>query len=228
VWTSILVLSAAAVITAGAAYWVLRAYRRAGGGANSPGPALMAGAAVAMAALVIYLVVGRPELPDAPFAERLAALQDRDPRSYTAEEALAVLTEAAREHPNDPLPYFYSGEVLLGQGRAEEAARAYDAALRRDPRSAQTLVGLGRAIVQMEGAVTPEALAAFQQAGEIGDDPVPWIYQAMAAMERDDAAETRRLWGEALVRMAPDDPRRAMAQRMASGELPEAEPNPGR
>jgi hypothetical protein len=44
-------------------------------------------------------------------------------------------------------------------------------------------------MVSIEGRVTPEALALFQQAGALSDDPAPWIYQAMAAMEngRDDA-----------------------------------------
>lgn len=212
------VLLAGALLCAGAAFWVLRAYRRAGGGARTAFPALTACAAVGVATLGAYLLIGHPEMPGAAYAQRLDALKQRDPATYNVDEALALLHEAGREHPNDALPHFYSGQLLLNQGRAQEAARAFDAALRREPQLAEAMMGLGRAMVRMEeGRVSPEALALFQQAAQLTDDPAPWIYQAMAAMEQDREADARRLWGEALARMAPDDPRREMAQRMARG-----------
>jgi cytochrome c-type biogenesis protein CcmH len=212
------VLLVGALLCAGAAFWVLRAYRRAGGGARTAFPALTACAVVGIATLGAYLLIGRPELPGGAYAQRLEALKQRDPTTFTIDEALAVLHEAAREHPNDPLPHFYSGQLLLNQGRAQEAARAFDAALRREPQLAEAMMGLGRAMVRLEGGrVTPEALALFQQAAQLTDDPAPWIYQAMAAMEQNRQDDARRLWGEAFTRMAPDDPRREMAQRMARG-----------
>lgn len=217
-WSSLSVLLVGAVLTAGAAFWALRAYRNAGGGAQSGRMALAACAATALVALGAYLVIGRPELPGAPYEARLEALKQRDPATFTPDEALAVLGEAAKANPRDPLPHFYSGQLLLDQGRAQEAARAFDAALRREPGLAEAMMGLGRALVRMEdGRVTPEALALFQQAGDLIDDPAPWIYQAMAAMEENRDADARRLWGEALARMTPDDPRREMAQRMSRG-----------
>ncbi len=212
------VLLVGAALAAAAAFWVLRAYRRAGGGARTAFPALAACGAVGIAALAVYMIIGRPELPGASYAARLEALQQRDPTTYTVDAALAVLHASARERPHDPLPHFYMGQLLLNQGRAQEAARAYDAALRREPELAEAMLGLGRSLVVIEqGRVTPEALALFQQAARHTDDPAPWIYQAMAAMELNDQTETRRLWGEALARMAPDDPRREMARRMSGG-----------
>lgn len=217
--TALPIFLVAAVLTAAAAFWVLRAYHAGGGGTRSAWPALAACGAVALATLVTYLIVGRPELPDAPYAERLAALRTRDASSFTAEEALAVLDQAAKQHPREALPHFYSGEIFLGEGQAQEAAREYDAALRRDPNMAEAMMGLGRAMVRINGAVTPEALAQFQRAAELRPtDPAPWIYQAMAAMQDNRAADVRRYWGEALRRMAPEDPRREMARRMANGE----------
>jgi cytochrome c-type biogenesis protein CcmH len=217
VWSSLAVLLIAAVLTAGAGFWVLRAYRRAGGGMRSPIPALAACGAVALTALTTYLAVGRPELPDAPYAARLEALKARDLATLTFDEALAILHDRSRTDPSDPLAHLYSGELLLRMGRAQEAARAYDQALRRDPQLAEAMIGLGRSLVTIDGRVTPEALALFQQAGALTDDPGPWIYQAMAALEAGDEAASRGFWGEALARMAPEDPRREMAARMASG-----------
>jgi len=222
VLNSLVVLLIAAVLTAGAAFWVLRAYRRAGGGAGNAVPALAACFVVGVIGLGVYLVIGRPEMPDAPYAARLEALKQRDPTSYTHEEALAILDEAAHEHPNDPLPFLYSGQVLLDQDRPAEAARAYDAALRRDPELAEAMLGLGRAMVRMDGGqVSPEALALFQRAGERLNDPTPWVYQAMAAMQAGQDREAGRFWGEALQRMSPDDPRRQMAGQFASGQRPQ-------
>ncbi|QGZ95580.1 tetratricopeptide repeat protein [Terricaulis silvestris] len=217
-WSSLAVLLVGAVITAAAAFWVLRAYRRAGGGVRSRMPALMLCAIVSVAALGVYITIGRPELADAPYAERLEALKQRDPSTFTADETLAILRETARANPRDPLPLFYSGQLLLGQSRYREAAAAFDSALRRDPRLAEAMLGLGRALVRIEdGRVTPEALALFQQAGALTNDPAPWIYQAMAAMEENREADARAFWSEAYTRMAPDDPRRDMARQMGAG-----------
>lgn len=210
-WPSLAVLLIAALLTAGAAFWVLRAYRGAGGASASPRPALAACAAVALVGLGIYLAIGRPELPDAPYAARLEALRERPRSTYGAEEWLAVLSDDARLNPHDPGPYFFQGEILLRLNRPAEAARAFDSALRREPRLGEAMTGLGRAVVRMEGRLTPEALTLFEQASALTDDPAPWLYQAWAAMEAGRDADARRFWGEAVRRMAPDDPRRAMA-----------------
>jgi cytochrome c-type biogenesis protein CcmH/NrfG len=177
-------------------------------------------AGVSVVALGVYLLNGRPDLEGAGYASRLEALRQRSPETYTLDEALAVLAEGARYDPSDARPHLFAGEILLANGRAEEAARSFDAALRRDPRSAEALLGLAKATVAVQGGFTPEALAMFQQAGEMSDDPAPWLYQAMAAMEQGKPAEARLLWGEALSRMGPDDPRREMARRFASGQQP--------
>jgi len=206
------VLLAGALLCAGAAFWVLRAYRRAGGGARTAFPALVACALVGFATLGAYLLIGRPELSGAAYAERLEALKGRDPGTYTAEEALAVLHEAARENPDDPLAHFYAGELLLRLNRPQEAARAYDAALRREPRLAEAMIGLARAIVQIEGRVTPEAFDLFDTASALSDDPRPWLYMAMHAAEQDDAAAVSRYASEASARMAQDDPRQQMVR----------------
>lgn len=212
-WASLSVLGIAAVLTAAAAYWVLRAYRRAGG--SSVRAAFAACGAVAVAALTIYLVLGRPELPGQAYAMRIEALKQRDPNTYTGEEWLALLEAKAKEDPADALAHFYAGQILLQQNRPQEAARAFSAALRREPELAEAMLGLGQALIQIDGAITPQALALFEQASALSQDPAPSIYLATAAMERGDDVAARRYWGEALVRMSPDDPRREMAAQMS-------------
>lgn len=220
-WTPFIVILVGALLAAGAAFWTLRATRRAGGDAKTGRMVLLALGAVSVVALGVYLANGRPDLDGGAYAERLEALHGRAPDSYTVDEALAVLAEGARENPTDPRPHLYAGEILLANGRADEAQRSFDAALRRDPQSADALLGLAKATVAVAGGFTPEALAMFQQAAELAaDDPTPWLYQAMAAMEQERSADAQRLWGEALSRMSADDPRREMARRFASGQQP--------
>ncbi len=222
---ALFVLLAAAVLTAGAAFWVLRAYRRAGGGANTAVPALGACGGVAIVALVAYLAVGRPEMPDAPYTERLnaliAAVQSPTPPMMRPDEELAIWTHFSRQQPNDVTPHLRAAGLLLGLGRAREAAVEYDKVLRLQPESADALLGMGRALVSIAGRVTPEAQAYFAQAGARSNDPAPWIYQAMVAMQEDNLPDSQRLWGEALRRMTPEDPRRAMAERFSRGQFGE-------
>lgn len=208
------VLLVGALLCAATAFWVLRAYKRAGGGARSAFGALTACAIVGVLTLGAYLVIGRPELGGFAYAQRLEELKQRDPTTYTADEALAVLAEAAREDTQDPLPHFYAGQLLLNQARPREAAREFESALRREPRLAEAMVGLGRALVQINGQVTQEALDLFETATTLSDDPAPWLYLAMHAAEQGDAENLRRYANEAGSRMAADDPRQEMIREL--------------
>jgi cytochrome c-type biogenesis protein CcmH/NrfG len=213
VWNAVTVLMIAAVLVGGAAFWGLRAYRRAGGAKGRA--ALIACAAVSLVALGAYLAIGRPDLRGAPYQTRIAALQQRPLMSMAPDEILAVMAQNARAEPNNPMPHLISGEVYLRTGRPREAARAFETALRREPRQVAAILGLGEALVSIEGRFTPEALALFEQAGALTNDPAPWVYQAMAASEHGRTAEARRLWGEAYVRMSADDPFREQARRLS-------------
>jgi cytochrome c-type biogenesis protein CcmH/NrfG len=228
--TSLIILTLAAVLTAAAAFWGLRAYRAAGG-ANARA-ALIVCVAVAAATLGGYLWIGRPDLADGPYRARIDALMARlqattefDPAQYRADELLAVLHERARADNTDPMPHYFTGDLLYRMERPDEAARAFDQALRRDPNMAEAKLGLGRALVAIEGGrVSPEALALFQEAGATLNDPAPWMYQAMAAMQS--GRDPRPLWREALSRTPEDDPRRSMISQMLANPdaMPEALP----
>lgn len=208
------------LLAAGAAFWTLRAVRRAGGNAATGRLILVVCAAVSVVALGVYVINGRPELPGGAYAERVAALKQRPRETYSLDEWLAVLADNSRTNPADPWPHLATGEVLLRSNRPQEAARAFDAALRRDPRSVEALIGVARSIAEIEGRFTPEALAFLEQASSLTDDARPWLYRAMAAMEDGRDADARRLWGEAYTRMSADDPRREMARRFSLGQQP--------
>ena len=222
--TSFIVFIAGAVLVAAAAFWMLRAWRKADATAR-PVPALIVAALVAVTTLGVYIALGRPDLPDGAYAARMAALQARAQRenaNLTIDEVLALLEARAKAEPHSAEPLIYRGQVLLDAGDAQGAARAFDAALRRFPLSIEARMGLGRSLVVLdEGRVSPQALEIFREvADRRAGDPAPRIYLAMAAMQANQPAEARRLWGEAYERMDPNDPRREMARQMSRGQVP--------
>lgn len=86
-------------------------------------------------------LVGRPATPSAQedsFQRGLAALKEN-----RMENALAELTEAKREHPDDPRIRNFLGIVLVGLGKNEEAATEYREAIRLDPRMEDAYRNLG-------------------------------------------------------------------------------------
>jgi cytochrome c-type biogenesis protein CcmH len=203
----------AALLAAAAAWWVARAYGRAGGKAEA---ALLGIVFALLGAGALYLGIGRPELPDEPHAQRMAALMNKDPSALTANELLAVLDERARTDKDDARPLIFSGEILTQLGRPDIAISKFHAALARDPKAVGALVGLGRAqVVLDQGKVTDQAQKAFKQARALTpDDPIPWLYLALGASQEEAYAEAVTLWPEALKRLPSGDPRRQMAGQM--------------
>lgn len=208
----------AALIGLGAVLWPLRAFLRGGGG-GARAKALAAALATVACAFGVYLSAGKPAMADNPFAARIAALEaiaNDTPQALDNEQMLAILAARARRSPKEPQPHFFSGMIYASEGRFDEAARAYDAALRRDPANAATMIELGAAMVAMDGRiVSPEALALFQEAGRLRPDDVrPVFYQALAASQNGRKADALQLWPRVLSMLAPDDPRRQMANMM--------------
>lgn len=208
----------AALIGLAAVLWPLRAFLRTGGGADRAA-ALSAALATVACAFGVYLSAGKPAMADNPFATRIAALEAiaKDaPQRLDNEQMLAILAARARRSPAEPQPHFFSGMIYASEGRFEEAARAYDAALRRDRANAMTMIELGAAMVAIDGRiVSPEALALFQEAGRLRPEDVrPVFYQALAASQNGRKDEALQLWPRVLSMLAPEDPRRQMATMM--------------
>lgn len=212
------VLSFGALAAAAACAWVARAYARAGG--QPGGSSLGACAGAAIAVLGLYLMIGKPTAAGQPHAERLETLRERVKTGGAAqlslEEQLALLQARTRTTPDDAQAQRLSGRVLAALGRDLEAARAFQASLRREPNDAATLLDLGRLSIRLnQGVMTPDTLALFERACELDpSDPAAWLYQAIAASEAGRRRDAERLWSETLTRLPPGDPRRDMAARM--------------
>ncbi|MET0545811.1 MAG: tetratricopeptide repeat protein, partial [Caulobacterales bacterium] len=113
---------------------------------------------------IFYMAIGKPTMPDQPFAARMAQLRHSDLLSLPAEAIEVMLQDALRRDPNDPRPHAFYGRVLMSEGRYDEALRAFMGALRRDPKFADALAGVGQSLLAINGAPTPEAIAALEAA----------------------------------------------------------------
>jgi cytochrome c-type biogenesis protein CcmH len=217
--TENLVVFAATALLLGLAAALLpfRAYVRAGG--MQPRLALWLALAAPVAAGALYLAVGRPGVRDAPYADRMEAIERAslvDPLQLGPEQLLAVLADRARKDPDNAEPHYLRGLVLRELQRDAAAARAFREALKRDPANANAMYELADAMARMQNRlVTPDILRlAAAAAAQKPDDPRAFFYPALAASQEGRRADALRLWPEVLKRLPEKDGRRAMVEMM--------------
>ncbi|RDJ22983.1 c-type cytochrome biogenesis protein CcmI [Bosea caraganae] len=116
---------------------------------------------VPLLALLLYGALGSPSHPDQPLSARLQSV----PSQQDFELALARIETHLAANPSDGRGWAVIAPVYLRQGRFDDAARAFAAAIRHDGTSADRLAGLGEArTFAAGGVVTGEALQAFSEA----------------------------------------------------------------
>lgn len=121
---------------------------------------------VPLFALLVYGALGSPSHSDQPLSARLQAA----PSQQDFELALARIETHLAANPTDGRGWAVIAPVYLRQGRFDDAARAFAAAIRHDGSSADRLAGLGEArALAAGGVVTGEALQAFKDA--VAADP---------------------------------------------------------
>jgi cytochrome c-type biogenesis protein CcmH len=188
----------------------------------------LAGAAP-LIALGIYLIVGSPQTPDQPFAERLKAWRAA-PDTLDPERMAAVLQQVAGEHPRDPAPLVYLSHADLAGGDFVGAEQAVRKAIRLDPNRGELWGMLGEILTDKAGLDgTPDARAAFLHASGLDPQlPGPRYYLARAQIAGGDVKGGLAAWRALSADLQPSDPRRAdlMAQIAAvekTGGLPSAQ-----
>ncbi|MGH7024660.1 MAG: c-type cytochrome biogenesis protein CcmI [Caulobacteraceae bacterium] len=203
---------------------------------GSPLIPLVVSAAVALAAVIIYFQVGSPNMPDQPFAARLARWRDH-PETAPPAALAATLNVIANERPCDIMPLRKLAGLDLGLGDADGAAHALRRAMIIEPNNAALAAMLGEVkVLQKNGALTADARALFERA--LKDDPAQpaaRYYLAKARIEDGDVAGGLADWRGLLAILPANDPRRAaleaqIAEVAQTGRLPPAEessqPNP--
>jgi cytochrome c-type biogenesis protein CcmH len=174
--------------------------------------------------LGLYLALGSPDVPDAPFAPRIAGPAEELPL-----DALIVKVEQhLKDEPNDLRGWEVLGPAYLRQGNFAGAVSAWSRAIALGGETASRLAARGEALVfAANGSLTPAARDDFAAAVKLeAEEPRAQYYLGLADIEdgKRDAAIAR--WTR-LLKDAPDDApwRRSIETELANlkGPGPTAE-----
>ncbi|MFH1557142.1 MAG: c-type cytochrome biogenesis protein CcmI [Pseudomonadota bacterium] len=178
---------------------------------------------VPLAAVGLYLMLGTPGLPGAPLAARLAAPPDRTD--------VAILVRKVEDHlaanPTDGQGYEILAPVYLRLGRVDDAVRAYAQAIRYLGDSSERRASLGEAlVVQADGIVTKDAVAAFQAALALDStSPRARYFLGLAAEQDGRKDQAAAIWTKLVQDSPPNAPWLGLV-RTALGRIDSPVPPP--
>jgi cytochrome c-type biogenesis protein CcmH len=197
-------------------------------------PALVAAAAAAVlapvTALVVYLVIGTPGLPDEPMSRRLAAWR-ADPQSLDPARLTVLLQSVVKQKPDDVEGLRFLAQAQLAANNPFEATRNLRRAVGLAPDRADLWALLGLAIMdESDGLVTADSQAALREALKRDPSmPLPRYYLGRGRIESGAPAEGLVLWRGLLQDLPPGTSERdALLQQIAAveqtGRLPQPAP----
>jgi len=210
------------------------------GGPKRYVPAFVVAVAAPVLAALLYNLLGRPDLPAQPMADRVAVLSaPAAPAAPAASGApspgaqqpdvgrmVQGLTDRLSQEPDDYDGWLLLGRSLIVLGRHDEAAGAYRraTALPEAEEDSTPHSGLAEALVfGAAGTVTPEAKASFEKALAIDPgDPGAQFYLAEARAQAGDLRAAFDGWLALARTSAVDAPwRDSLMRRMqaAANEL---------
>ncbi|AKI01201.1 cytochrome c-type biogenesis protein CcmI [Hoeflea sp. IMCC20628] len=155
-----------------------------------------------LAAVVTYLELGRPDLPQMPLAARLQA----QPEGTDIAMLIAQAERHLAENPRDGRGWDVVAPIYLRTGRFAESAAAFQKAISILGPSPTRLASLGEALFSAAGGVvTEEASLAFQTARELDStDPRPRFFLAVALAQSGKTTEARAAFN-GMLQSAPAD-----------------------
>jgi cytochrome c-type biogenesis protein CcmH len=179
--------------------------------------------------LILYLSFGSPGLPGRPLAARLQAPVD----SQKITALVARVEARLREHPEDGQGWDVIAPVYLKHQRFQEAAQAYQHALRLLGEDTRRLEGYGEALaLASNGIVTEQARGALEAALARDASLLKARFWLAVAKEQDGLyREAAAAWRDMLERGDENAPWRPMIEgrlqmadaRAASGGAPQGQ-----
>ena len=167
--------------------------------------------------LALYLTYGSPSLPDQPLEARLKEA----PATQQIAGLVARVEARLRNHPEDGTGWDVIAPVYLRQRRYQDAAEAYERAIRILGESVPRLAGYGEALVLQNNGIVPEAARrAFETV--LASDRTqlkPRFWLAMAKEQDGQLTEAAAAWREMLKLGSANAPwRKVVEQRLHAVE----------
>ncbi|MGL4488950.1 MAG: c-type cytochrome biogenesis protein CcmI [Rhizobiaceae bacterium] len=150
----------------------------------------------------LYAAIGAPNMPDQPIAARLNVAP--------ADASMEVLVAKAEAHlaanPNDGRGWGVIAPIYLRVSRFEDAVRAFQMAGKLNGPAAAYEIGIGQALIGMNGGRTnDQARAAFKRAVDIDPaNPEPKLLLATDLAQQGKFPEAKAAF-EAMLASAPAD-----------------------
>src|SRR5665213_937416 len=155
-------------------------------------------------AVLLYLVLGSPQLPGQPLAARL----------QVPDEANSIASQIARverhleQTPDDGRGWEVIAPVYMRLGRFDDAVRAWRNAIRLNGPSSAREAEFGEAqVAAANGVITAEAKAAFERALALdAQNVMARFYMGMAADQDGRRADADKIWRDLLASAPPGAP----------------------
>ena len=159
------------------------------------GPMLQLGAAALLVGAAGYALDGYPEVQGAP----ASGAQKRPPIPLTTIRHAFFGQFGPTEH------WLLISESYARRGDTEGAAKALQAAIRAHPGDVTLWVGLGNALANHSGGLTPASQVAFERAIALAPDhPAPRFFLGLALARSGDPQQAAAIWRQILAQ-APAD-----------------------
>jgi len=173
--------------------------------------ALIAAVSAPVLAVALYLAIGSPGMADSPMDGRIALWREADPASLSPPQIAAVLTEVAKDKPNDPELLRMLAAARIQANDPFGAANALRRAVSLRPNDPALLSALGEAFVAVSGGeIAADARRAFADANRLDPKAAsPRYYLAQAAIADGRKAEGLAGLKGLLADLPADDPNRA-------------------
>ncbi len=167
------------------------------------GAILMLAASAMLFGCIGYVVQGSPGLPGSP----------REARSLQAPIPLTDMRHAFFGNFTGEESWLAISEALARSGDTEKAVGVLQNAVGKYPRNAQLWIGLGNALVDHSGALTPASEYAYQRAAELAPGhPAPLFFMGLALARSGDGPDALALWKEVLAQAPADAEWRPMVE----------------
>lgn len=168
------------------------------------GPLLSGIAAVAVIGLGLYAVLGSPNLPAQPLADRPELLA----QNITLEDAIAQIEARLALSPDDLRGWTVVAPAYVELGRYADAANAYRRVIALSEATPDLQTNLAEALLlESEGAGSDEAMDYLRQAAASDPDHArSRLYLAAESMRLEDYEAASGYWREAIALATGDEP----------------------
>ncbi|CAH2600198.1 Cytochrome c heme lyase subunit CcmH [Rhodovastum atsumiense] len=192
----------------------------------------------------LYLMLGAPGIPDAPYALRIAERKGgaTDPQHAEMAKMAQTLAERLRQDPNNREGWQLYARTEATLGNWQEAAAAWRNLIALGNADADAYAGYGEMqVLAAQGTVTPAAREAFAQALKADAvNPIARFYLAAADAQAGEGQKAIDAWLKLAGEIADPDMRAELGRRIAQAArlsgvpvptlpppAPESAPEPG-